>query len=114
MQQGALVDRLTQAWVRATGRRLEPGDAPWLEGPAGQVDRIGPGWMEAMAGDGLSLRRPGPAEAIGLLPSLALLQGPAFDPAKIHPDVAAFYERTSDWDVDAWAEWSTLFRPFGA
>ena len=38
---GALVDRATQRWVRATGRRAALGDHPWLDGPVGDVDRIG-------------------------------------------------------------------------
>ncbi len=38
---GALVDRTTQRWVKATGRRVALEECPWLEGPVGDVDVIG-------------------------------------------------------------------------
>jgi hypothetical protein len=33
--------------------------------------------------------------------------------APIHSAVAAFYERTSEYHMDCWSEWSSVFRPFG-
>jgi hypothetical protein len=38
---GALVDRTTQRWVRATGRRVSLDECSWLRGPVGDVDVIG-------------------------------------------------------------------------
>lgn len=36
-----------------------------------------------------------------------------FGGARIDPAVAAFYERTSEYYMDCWSEWSSVFRPFG-
>jgi hypothetical protein len=38
---GALVDRTTQRWVKATGRRVALEECSWLEGRVGDVDVIG-------------------------------------------------------------------------
>jgi hypothetical protein len=48
-----------------------------------------------------------------LISDLELLCGTDFDPRQVHPDVARFYTRTAEYDIDAWAEWSGIFRPFG-
>lgn len=40
-RRGALVDRTTQQWVRATGRRVALEECPWLEGPVGGVGVVG-------------------------------------------------------------------------
>jgi hypothetical protein len=48
-----------------------------------------------------------------LLPSFAALAGDGFDPKSVDPAVAEFYERSTNFELDAWAEWSGLFRPFG-
>ena len=34
--------------------------------------------------------------------------------ALLSKDVAQFYERTSEYDIDAWSEWSGPFRPLGS
>ena len=44
-----------------------------------------------------------------LLPS----QGPAFNPNDVDARVAAFYEKTADFEFDVWSEWCGAFRPFG-
>ena len=49
----------------------------------------------------------------GLLPTFAALSGPGFDASAVPPAVAEFYERTADFDMDVWSEWSGLFKPFG-
>jgi hypothetical protein len=36
-----------------------------------------------------------------------------FDPDAVRPAVAEFYERTSEFELDAWSQWCGLFRPFG-
>lgn len=46
---GALVDRTTQRWVRATGRRVALDECPWLRGPVGDVDVIGTGFFTRLA-----------------------------------------------------------------
>ncbi len=49
----------------------------------------------------------------GLLENLHLLAAPDFDPSRVNASVAGFYERTSNYELDAWAEWCGAFRPFG-
>lgn len=41
------------------------------------------------------------------------LRGGSFDPIKVHPSVVRFYEETTGDELDAWAEWCGVFRPFG-
>lgn len=109
---GALSDRLTQRWVRITGRVTEVGETPWLDGPVGDPEGIGGDFFRRWAErEGLAVEAThGPR---GLLPSLRRLQGPSFDPACVHDDVRRFYEETSEFELEAWSEWCGLFRPFG-
>ena len=44
-ERGFLVDRLTQAWVRATGRTVRLDEHPWLDGPVGGPTLIGEEWL---------------------------------------------------------------------
>jgi hypothetical protein len=109
---GALSDWLTQRWVQATGRRVELVTHPWLEGPVGEVDRIGTAFFRRLAERrGLEVVAAGPGR--GLLDDFSRLRGPACDPDRVDPRVAAFYERTADFDLDIWSEWCGAFRPFG-
>ncbi|MDH3225330.1 MAG: hypothetical protein OEO23_16535 [Gemmatimonadota bacterium] len=108
----ALSDRVTQRWVRLTGQAFALAERPWLEGPVGPPDGIGGDFFQRWAdANGLSVLR-GPASR-GLLPDLAGLAGPSFDPSRVHPDVRRFYEHTSSYELEAWSEWSGVFRPFG-
>jgi hypothetical protein len=108
---GTLVDRLTQQWVRTTGRHVSLDEFSWLQGPVGDVDRIGVGFFERLAQrNGWTVIERGPR---GLLDSFTALAGVTCEPALVAPAVVRFYERTSEYDLDAWSEWSTPFRPFG-
>jgi hypothetical protein len=107
---GALVDRVTQFWVRATGRRVDLAASPWLEGPIGKTDRIGTTvFDELIANRG---QRSDSRETVGLLraddvsDSALHLDGTA-------PEVRSFYFETSRFDLDSWAQWAGIFRPFG-
>ena len=44
----------------------------------------------------------------------AALAAPDFDPRAVDRSVLEFYRRTSAYELDSWAEWCGLFRPFGA
>lgn len=46
---GYIVDRLTQWWVRATGRLVLISEHPWLGGPIGEPRRIGDAWVQREA-----------------------------------------------------------------
>lgn len=111
-RRGALTDWVTQQWVRLTGRRLDLSRTPWLEGPVGPVQGIGPDFLETWARQaGWEVQRSPPA--LGLLPNAAVLGSAQLDPGAIHPMVRDFYERTSGYELEAWGEWSGAFRPFG-
>ncbi len=109
---GYLTDWVTQQWVRFTGRRVSFANDPWLLGPVGKPRGIGVTYFEDLASEtGLTVRRD--SSPRGLVPAFDALRGPTFDPARVHGAVAAFYERTSGYEIDAWAEWCGAFRPFG-
>lgn len=110
-RRGHVIDWATQQWVRATGRRVDLATHPWLVGPVGLTTGIGPDFIDRWAArSGWTVERP---EAAGLLPSFAALAGGGFDPRAVHPSVAAFYERTSEHELDLWCDWSGVFKPFG-
>lgn len=109
---GVWTDRLTQRWVRVTGRRIDSQTAPWLAGPVGGPEGIGGDFFRSWAAsNGLTVRS---GEGIrGLLPRFDDLAGPSFDPSAVHEDVRSFYESTSRFELEAWSEWQAPFRPFG-
>ncbi|HJV90001.1 MAG TPA: hypothetical protein VJ623_06830 [Holophagaceae bacterium] len=61
--------------------------------------------------EGMGLVAEGPGR--GLMPSFSALEGPGFQAAAVHPEVVRFYERTSDFKLDVWSDWSLVFKPFG-
>lgn len=108
---GHLVDWTTQRWVQLTGRRVRLADHAWLTGPAGKPTGIGTAFFEEYAAEHALRVERGPA--CGLLEDFRCLAGPGFDPARVSPAVARFYEQTSDYEVDTWSHWCGAFRPFG-
>ena len=108
-ERGFLVDRATQAWVRATGRTVQLNEHPWLDGPIGNPMLIGEEWLprEARRLDA-DLYDGG-----GLLESFDLLAGNAFDPSRLSPAIVDFYERTTEWRLDAWSQWCPAALPAG-
>ncbi|MBK6942081.1 MAG: hypothetical protein IPH13_18025 [Planctomycetes bacterium] len=111
-RRGNLFDWLTQQWVWATGRRVDLAADPWLAGPVGQTRGVGLDYFDkwAAAENLIVTRHP---SGSGLLPSFAALSGPGFDASAVCPAVIDFYERSADFEIDVWSEWSGLFRPFG-
>jgi hypothetical protein len=108
-KRGHLSDWTTQQWVRRTGRRVDLREEAWLDGPWAPTTGIGERFFEDFAArHGLELGR-----APGLLPSFEALRSDAFDPGAVDPRIAAFYERTSEFRLHLWSEWSPLHRPFG-
>ncbi len=111
-QRGYLSDWITQRWVQCTGRRIDLGPYEWLAGPTAPPTGIGSGYFEDLARkESLRLDRPDGPE--GIVPDFRSLRGETFKPEAVHPEVARFYEETSAYELDAWAEWCGLFRPFG-
>lgn len=108
---GALLDRITQRWVVATGRRLELAPDHWLDGPVGDPAGIGSAWIGQHAdrvGAGVEADPNG-----GLLPDLAALARPGFDPGAVSPPLRDFYEHTARFDLDLWTRWSRWAEPGG-
>jgi hypothetical protein len=110
-KRGYLSDWITQRWVEITGQRVDLQQQPWLQAPVGKVDGIGKHFFAELAIES-DLELQGGGER-GLLPDFAALRSSSFEPAAIHPVVIRFYERTSQYDLDAWSEWCGAFRPFG-
>ena len=105
------VDWSTQRWVQATGRRISLGDHRWLDGPIGRPAGIGANvFADYAARHNLQISEKQPC---GLLPDFSALRGPHFNPAAIAPAVVEFYERTSEYEIDTWSQWTGPFRPFG-
>ena len=106
---GRLVDRTTQAWVRATGNRVLLSDHPWLDGPIGDPERIGDAWFDS------ERRRLGGTvhKGGGLLGDFDLLAADGFDPSRLAPPIVEFYEHTDQWRLDAWSQWCPAAWPFG-
>ncbi|HET9325738.1 MAG TPA: hypothetical protein VFQ05_03120 [Candidatus Eisenbacteria bacterium] len=111
-RRGRLSDWVTQRWVQHTGRRVRWSEAPWLQAPVGDVNVIGARFYERYAErHGLRLRKD---EGVrGLLERFDELESPRCRVGTIAPAVAAFYQRTSEFDLDVWSEWCGAYRPFG-
>ncbi len=111
-KRGYLSDWVTQRWVRFTGRRVNLTSDSWLAGPIAPVRGIGADYFSSLAGaEGLRLQQSGHAK--GVISDFGRLKGASFQPHNVHPQVIRFYEETSAYELDAWAEWCGLFRPFG-
>lgn len=111
-KRGYLSDWLTQRWVQFTGQRVTLASEPWLAGPIAPTTGIGPDYFANLAAkEGLFLERSD--GATGIIASFMMLHGNSFEASNIHPSVARFYEQTSAYELDAWAEWCGVFRPFG-
>jgi hypothetical protein len=111
-RRGYLSDWATQRWVQLTGRRVRLAEHPWLEGPTAPTSGVGRDYFDGVARDeALDVVRTGKTR--GILKRFAKLSGPSFDPSSVDPAVVDFYECTSDFEMDAWAEWCGAYRPFG-
>lgn len=107
----SFVDRATQLWVRITGRRVRVSEQAWLSGPVGETEVIGEKFFHRFADrEGLVLDTQSPVR--GLLPSIAVLDGPDFESRKLGERVADFYQRTSLYSFEVSSRWSGGLRPF--
>ncbi len=107
-QRGAPIDRITQTWVRATGRVVAFKDHQWLLGPAGDRQIFSHDWLA-----GEALRVGGTlVEGGGLIGDFGELAGDGFDPSLRAGPVVDFYEHTSQWRLEVWSQWSPAVWPF--
>jgi len=108
-KRGYFSDWLTQQWVRATGRTVNLIDETWLDGPLGNTRLIGKDVFAKYAEDhDLEVVQDG---VRGLIPDFQELR--IDDTGVVASTVRRFYERTSEYELDAWSEWCGLFRPLG-
>jgi hypothetical protein len=111
-RRGNFVDWVTQRWVQLTGARLARSQAPWLWGPVGSTDGIGPAFFEELAAArGLEVLPETPDA--GLFPGLAVLTGPRFEPREVAPAIGEFYAHTAGFDLRIRSRWSGPFRAMG-
>jgi hypothetical protein len=109
---GYLQDWITQVWVKLTGRRLHPQMEQWLLGPTGDTRIIGAKFIQELAAkEKLQVKENSPNG--GLLENIDALDLTPQEKQWLHPRVADFYERTSNYDFEIWSEWCGFFRPFG-
>ena len=107
-ERGAFTDWVTQQCVKVTGRRFRTPLLAWLDGSVGKTSGVGRGFFDELAKEqDLEIRRSG---SRGLL-QLEQLRSPGFDPDRVTPTVRAFYERTSEFEMESWSEWCGFCEP---
>ena len=107
----ALIQYAFRAIPRVLGKRISPADT-WLWGPIGGPNQVGRTYYAELAREeGLALVAND--EHAGLLPDLAALRGPGFNPDLVNQRIRDFYEHTARYRLRVEARWSLLFLPFG-
>lgn len=97
---------------RTLGRPIDlDGEHAWLTAPMHTGSRIGDGWVaETAKALGGRTERDGDG---GLLADFSVLDGPGFAASTVHPMIRDFYEHTSRWRMEVWAQWNPLLQPGG-
>jgi hypothetical protein len=107
------LDSATRGFWRAMGRPVDlVGAQEWLAAPMHHGRTVGDGWLSAAAAALGGCVRLAERDS-GLLPDLARLDGPCFTASDLRPEVRDFYEHTSRWRMEAWAQWNPVFLPGG-
>jgi hypothetical protein len=93
---------LIRAWVVLFGKRCDPHSLPWLAGPVGGPRlEMGPlAYRDIAAHQGWTVDEQ--QSDPGLVEDFTSLASPSFDPGRVHPELHRFYERTSEYDLEAW------------
>lgn len=100
-------DRITQYWVRRTGRTITMATTPWLMGPMGKNQQ----WKVATTH--LSALPANPEMATGLIPNFYDLETTSGELEQVHPLIKDFYEQTEHYSLKIQAQWNWLFKPIG-
>lgn len=108
----ALQDKITQIWVKITGRRINPQEHQWLIGPIGQTDIIKDKFIFELAEKNNLLIEKN-LKDFGLLESVEQIGISNDDKEKLNKKVIDFYEHTYNYDFEVWSEWKGIFKPFG-
>src|SRR5688500_14495280 len=105
-------DKITQYWVKASGRKINPEEENWLVGPIGDEDYIADKFIQKLIREE-DLNYSSNIPDAGLLKSISDLYLTQEELELINKQVVDFYENTSNYDFEIWSEWKTIFRPFG-
>lgn len=82
-----------------------------MQGPVGSTSGIGERFVDDLAAQQGRVIRSG--SNLGIVGDFSKLRSKSFDPERVESRVATFYERTGNYEIDAWAQWHGFFRPFG-
>ncbi|HEA31526.1 MAG TPA: hypothetical protein ENH91_16290 [Leeuwenhoekiella sp.] len=108
----AIQDKITQLWVKTTGRKINPAEYDWLIGPVGNTNLIKDTFIFELAKkENLAIEKD--AVDSGLLEKIEQIGISGEEKVRINKKVVDFYENTSNYDFEIWSEWKGLFRPFG-
>ena len=108
----ALQDKITQIWVKTTGKKINPKEHKWLIGPIGNTDIIKDKFIFELAEkENLNIHRNIPNS--GLLESMEEIGISEQEKLLLNDKVSDFYENTSNYDIEIWSERKGFFKPFG-
>ncbi len=108
----AIQDRITQTWVKITGKKIDPKKYEWLVGPIGNNNLIKDEFIYQLAEkENLEIFRDLPN--FGLLERMEQIGISEKEKSNLNDKVSDFYENTSNYDIEIWSEWKGLFKPFG-
>lgn len=108
----AVQDKMTQVWVKLTGRRIDPETYNWLIGPIGDEDIIKDKFFRELAEkENLDIEKN--LRDSGLLEDISDLGLSDGEKALLNQKVIDFYKNTSNYNFEVWSEWKGFFRPFG-
>lgn len=105
-------DKITQYWVKTTGRKINPETEEWLIGPIGDEDIIGDKFIQKLVNEE-NLKYSSNIANAGLLESISDLDFSLDELDLLNEQVIDFYENTSNYDFEIWSEWKSFFKPFG-
>ena len=108
----AFQDKITQFWVKVTGRRIDPEEFDWLIGPIGDEDIIKDKFIEKLAKEE-NLEISNNRKDYGLLESIEQIGITGDEKLRLNNQVRDFYENTSNYNFEIWSEWKGVFKPFG-
>lgn len=108
---GNSVQWIFRTWVRAFGKPVRSADEAWIDGPVGSPERIGAEFYEGLAKD-INAECAKNEVNSGLMEDFNKLASTSFNPEAIDPRIKDFYERTANYRLEVWSQWSWLFQPF--
>jgi hypothetical protein len=105
-------DKITQYWVKTTGRKINPETDEWLIGPIGDEEIIGDQFIRNLV-QNEHLNYSSNTPNTGLLENISDLDFTQNELDTLNKQVVDFYVNTSNYDFEIWSEWKSFFKPFG-